>query len=160
MSWGRIACGYCVPPCPPLRYARWRTATTWRRSITTRRRSSARQPNGLASTPRSPGGTRSGSKGNRENWHKERTTVANGDVPDGSKARDGSGGDGDEAAWLDLVARFASPSPAQGEVPWPDREDLVGSVAVPPSDELPRPEPVEGTPGAPRPTGQARPLLP
>src|SRR5512146_1723320 len=142
MSWGRIACGYCVARCPPSRYARWRTATTWRRSIMTRRRSSARQPHGLASRPRSRGETRSGSKGNPENWHKERTIVGNGDVPDGSKARDGSGGDGDEAVWLDLVARYDAPAPADGDaVPWPDREDL-GSPAVPvaPSDTQPLPE--------------------
>ncbi len=85
--------------------------------------------------------------------------MANGDVPDGSKARDGSGGDGDQAAWLDLVARYDAPAPAAGDaVPWPEREDLVGPVPVPPSDPLP--EPVTGTPEAPLPSGQPWPPLP
>src|SRR5712691_11463229 len=116
-----------------------------------RQRSSARQPNGLASTSRSPGEAGSGSRGNRETWRKERTTVANGDEPDGSKARDGSGGDGDEAAWLDLVARYDAPTPAEGDaVPWPDREDLASpAVRVPPSDTQRLPEAPEA------PSGQA-----
>jgi hypothetical protein len=105
--------------------------------------------------PRPPAGTRSGSKGNRENWHKERTTVANGDVPDGSKARDGSGGEGEEAVWLDLVARYDAPVPAEGDaVPWPDREDLASpAVPVPPSDTQPLPEAPEA-PSGPVPSGQ------
>jgi hypothetical protein len=62
--------------------------------------------------------------------------VVNGDVPgDGTagSAADGSGGD--EAAWLDLVARFDAPAPeARGdEVPWPDREDLPDAVRVTPA---------------------------
>ena len=81
--------------------------------------------------------------------------MANGDVPDGSKARDGSGGEGDEAVWLDLVARFDAPVPAEGAaVPWPDREDLASpAVAVPPSDTQPLPEAPEATSG-PAPSGQ------
>ena len=66
--------------------------------------------------------------------------MANGDVPDGSTARgDGSGGDNDEAAWLELVARYDAPAPAEGdEAPWPDREDLSGPpVPVSPADTLP-----------------------
>lgn len=74
--------------------------------------------------------------------------MANGDVPDGSTARgDGSGGDNEEAAWLDLVARFGEPAPADGgEVPWPDREALSGPpVPVSPADTLPEPSSVSDT---------------
>jgi hypothetical protein len=62
--------------------------------------------------------------------------VAFGDVADGSRARgDGSGGDGEDAAWLDLVARYDAPVPAQGDgAPWPEREDLGGPVRVSPAD--------------------------
>jgi hypothetical protein len=65
--------------------------------------------------------------------------VANGDVPDGSMAHgDGSGSEGDEAAWLDLIARYDAPEPDEGSgVPWPDREDLAGPVHVTPADTLP-----------------------
>ena len=81
--------------------------------------------------------------------------MANGDVPDGSKARDGSGGEGDEAAWLDLVARYDAPAPAEGgAVPWPDREDLASpAVPVAPSDTQPLPETPEA-PSGPMPSGQ------
>jgi hypothetical protein len=60
-------------------------------------------------------------------------------MPDGSMARgDGSGGDGDEAAWLELVARYDAPLAADdGEVPWPEREDLTGPVRVSPADAVP-----------------------
>jgi hypothetical protein len=57
------------------------------------------------------------------------TTVADGDVPGGG----GPGGDGDEAVWLDLVARFHSPAAADEAPPWPDREDLAGPVRVSPA---------------------------
>jgi hypothetical protein len=51
---------------------------------------------------------------------------------------DGSGGDGEDATWLDLVARYDAPVPAEGDgVPWPDREDLAGPVRVSPADALP-----------------------
>jgi hypothetical protein len=82
-------------------------------------------------------------------------------VPDGSKARDGSGGDGDEAAWLDLVARYDAPAPAEGDaVPWPDREDLASpAVPVPPSDTQPLPETPEA-PSGPLPSGQPLTRLP
>jgi hypothetical protein len=65
--------------------------------------------------------------------------VANGDVPDGSMAHgDGSGSEGDEAAWLDLIARYDAPTPAEGAgSPWPEREDLAGSVHATPADALP-----------------------
>jgi hypothetical protein len=87
--------------------------------------------------------------------------VANGDEPDGSKARDGSGGDGDEAAWLDLVARYDTPTPAGGDaVPWPDREDLASpAVPVPPSDTQPLPEAPEA-PSGQLPSGQPWPRPP
>jgi hypothetical protein len=60
-------------------------------------------------------------------------------MPDGSMARgDGSGGDGDEAAWLELVARYDAPMAAtDGETPWPEREDLTGPVRVTPADAVP-----------------------
>jgi hypothetical protein len=60
-------------------------------------------------------------------------------MPDGSMARgDGSGGDGDEAAWLELVARYDAPLAASdGDVPWPEREDLTGPVRVSPADAVP-----------------------
>jgi hypothetical protein len=76
-------------------------------------------------------------------------------VPDGSKARDGSGGDGDEAAWLDLVARYDAPTPAEGDaVPWPDREDLASpAVPVAPADTQPLPEAPEA-PSGQLPSGQ------
>jgi hypothetical protein len=65
--------------------------------------------------------------------------VTNGDVPDGSMAHgDGSGSEGDEAAWLDLIARYDAPAPAAGvDVPWPEREGLAGAVPVTPSDARP-----------------------
>lgn len=67
-------------------------------------------------------------------------------------------GDGEEAVWLDLVARFAEPAPAAEEAPWPDREDLAGPVhvtppAMPPTmpEVLPREPPTNpsGLPGLP-----------
>ena len=49
-----------------------------------------------------------------------------------------TGGDGEEAAWLDLVARFGAPAPAGMQPPWPDREDLAGPVSVlPPTPARP-----------------------
>lgn len=83
--------------------------------------------------------------------------MADGDVPGGA----GPGGDGDEAAWLDLVARFHSPAAADEAPPWPDREDLAGPVhvspafppATPPSagEALPQEPPTNpsGLPGLP-----------
>ncbi len=44
-----------------------------------------------------------------------------------------AGGDGDEAVWLDLVARFHAPAAAGEAPPWPDREDLAGPVRVTPA---------------------------
>ena len=85
-------------------------------------------------------------------------TVTDGDAPGGTGAGgNATGGDGDEAAWLDLVARFDAPAPAGEAPPWPDREDLAGPVhvtpSVPPSvpDALPREPPTNptGLPGLP-----------
>jgi len=53
-------------------------------------------------------------------------------VPGNGAAGNAAGGDGEEAAWLDLVARFGSPASEDGDVPWPDREDLAGAVPVTP----------------------------
>ena len=60
--------------------------------------------------------------------------MADGDVPGGTGAGgNATGGDGDEAIWLDLVVRFDAPAPDGAAAPWPDREDLAGPVhAVPP----------------------------
>jgi hypothetical protein len=49
---------------------------------------------------------------------------------------DGSGSEGDEAAWLDLIAHYDAPAKG-GEVPWPERENLVGPVPVAPADAIP-----------------------
>jgi hypothetical protein len=72
--------------------------------------------------------------------------VADGDVPGGTgTGGNATGGDGDEAVWLDLVARFGAPAPepADGESqPWPDREDLAGPVRV-----SPNPGPSDGPAG-------------
>ncbi len=63
-----------------------------------------------------------------------------------------TGGDGDEAVWLDLVARFDAPAPAGEEPPWPDREDLAGPVRVTPTVPPPAPEALPGEPPT-NPTG-------
>ena len=71
--------------------------------------------------------------------------MADGDVPGGNgTGGDATGGDGEEAVWLDLIARFGAPLPetADGEEqPWPDREDLAGPVRV-----SPNPGPTDGLP--------------
>jgi hypothetical protein len=71
--------------------------------------------------------------------------VADGDVPGGNgTGGNATGGDGEEAVWLDLVARFGAPAPepADGEAqPWPEREDLAGPVRV-----SPNPGPTDGLP--------------
>ena len=54
--------------------------------------------------------------------------MADGDASGGGAA----GGDGEEAVWQDLVARFDTPAPGEGDTPWPDREDLAGPVHVTP----------------------------
>jgi hypothetical protein len=84
--------------------------------------------------------------------------VTDGDVPGGTGAGgNATGGDGDEAVWLDLIARFDAPAPAGEAPPWPDREDLAGPVRVTPSvppsvpEALPREPPTNptGLPGLP-----------
>ena len=71
--------------------------------------------------------------------------MADGDVPGGNgTGGSATGGDGEEAVWLDLIARFGAPAPepADGETqPWPDREDLAGPVRV-----SPNPGPADGPP--------------
>jgi hypothetical protein len=88
--------------------------------------------------------------------------VDEGDVPKGTSGN--AAGDGEEAAWRDLVARFDTPAPDDGAAPWPDREDLAGPVRVTPTpppvkppvmppampDALPR-EPSGGLPAKPGP---------
>jgi hypothetical protein len=91
-----------------------------------------------------------------------------------------AGGDGDEAAWLDLIARFDTPAPAaeDGTAPWPEREDLAGPVRITPivPEALPREPPASpsglpeyprpghpvppGRPGAPDPAGTGKPEKP
>jgi hypothetical protein len=76
--------------------------------------------------------------------------VAHGDGPGATGAGgNATGGDGDEAVWLDLVARFDAPAAAGEAPPWPDREDLAGPVhALPPLPAAP-PGPADGPPLAP-----------
>jgi len=52
--------------------------------------------------------------------------VAEGEVPGGTS--ENAAGGGEEAVWLDLVARLEAPEPtAAGEAaPWPERESLAG----------------------------------
>ena len=78
--------------------------------------------------------------------------MADEDVPGGTgTGGNATGGDGDEAVWLDLVARFDAPAPSGAQPPWPDREDLAGPVSVTPSippalpDALPREPPANPT---------------
>lgn len=62
--------------------------------------------------------------------------MANGDAPgDGPAGSAAGGSSGDEAAWLDLVARFDAPAAEDGDgpAPWPEREDLTDSVPVTPA---------------------------
>ena len=60
-------------------------------------------------------------------------TVAEGDVPGNGTGSNATGGDGDDAVWRDLIARFDAPAPAGEAPPWPDREDLAGPVHVTPA---------------------------
>jgi hypothetical protein len=57
-------------------------------------------------------------------------------------AGDAAAGDGQEAVWRDLVARFDAPAPADGEAPWPELEDLDGPVHVTPAPPPAMPPPV------------------
>jgi hypothetical protein len=65
--------------------------------------------------------------------------VAEGDVP--GTTGDATAGDGQEAVWRDLVARFDAPAPADGETPWPELEDLDGPVHVTPAPPSAMPPP-------------------
>jgi hypothetical protein len=79
--------------------------------------------------------------------------VTDGDVPDETgTGGNAAGGDGDEAVWLDLVARFDAPAPADEAPPWPDREDIAGPVHVTPGTPPPPPEALPGEPPT-NPTG-------
>lgn len=71
--------------------------------------------------------------------------MADGDAPGSGAGGNAAGGDGEEAAWLDLIARFDAPSSEEGDVPWPEREDLAGPVHVTPAPQPP------STPGSPQP---------
>ena len=82
-------------------------------------------------------------------------------MPGGTRGN-AAGGDGEEAVWLDLVARFDAPEPggdAGGDVPWPERENLAGppvrvTPAVPdalPSEPPTNPSGLPSTPDQPRP---------
>ena len=66
--------------------------------------------------------------------------MAEGDVP--GPAGDATAGDGQDAVWRDLVARFDAPAPADGETPWPELEDLDGPVHVTPAPPPAMPPPV------------------
>ncbi len=87
--------------------------------------------------------------------------MADGDVPGDGEAPNAAGGDGEEAVWLDLVARFGAPASQDGEAPWPEREDLAGPVHVTPAqppivpEALPREPPVNPG-GLPPMPGQPR----
>jgi hypothetical protein len=76
-------------------------------------------------------------------------------VPGNGTGGNATGGDGDEAVWLDLVARFDAPEPAGEAPPWPDREDLAGPVHVTPAGPPAPPSVPEALPGEPptNPTG-------
>ncbi len=79
--------------------------------------------------------------------------MTDGDVPGGTGAGgNATGGDGDEAVWLDLVARFDAPAPVGEAPPWPDREDLAGPVHVTPVVPPSVPEALPGEPPT-NPTG-------
>ena len=82
--------------------------------------------------------------------------MAEGDVPGNGTGGNATGGDGDEAVWLDLIARFDAPAPAGEAPPWPDREGLAGPVhatpAIPPATPPSVPEALPGEPPT-NPTG-------
>jgi hypothetical protein len=66
--------------------------------------------------------------------------VAEEDAP--GATGDAAAGDGQEAVWRDLVARFDAPAPVDGEAPWPELEDLDGPVHVTPAPPPAMPPPV------------------
>jgi hypothetical protein len=85
--------------------------------------------------------------------------LPDGDVPGGTGGGSATGGDGEEAVWLDLVARFDAPAPTEDEAPWPDREDLAGPVRVTPP-ALPPTVPESSLPGEPPTKGREPPTNP
>lgn len=75
--------------------------------------------------------------------------MAEGDVPGGTGGN--TAGDGEEAAWRDLIARYDAPAPTTGETPWPDREDLGGPVHVTPAPPVTPPSQPDVLPREPQP---------
>lgn len=82
--------------------------------------------------------------------------MADGDVPVNGASGNAAGGDGEQAAWLDLIARFDAPA-SEGDVPWPDREDLAGPVRVTPA---PPPKPPEALTAEPPTNPSGLPAMP
>jgi hypothetical protein len=74
--------------------------------------------------------------------------VADGEAPGNGAGGNAAGGDGEEAAWRDLIARFDAPASDDGEVPWPEREDLAGPVRVTPTPPPALPDALPGEPPA------------
>ncbi len=74
--------------------------------------------------------------------------MADGEAPGNGAGGNAAGGDGEEAAWLDLIARFDAPASASGDgdVPWPEREDLAGPVHVTPAPPPALPDVLPGEP--------------
>jgi hypothetical protein len=73
--------------------------------------------------------------------------VADGEAP-GNGAGGNAAGDGEEATWLDLIARFDAPASDEGDVPWPEREGLGGPVHVTPTPPAVLPDTLPGEPPA------------
>ena len=78
--------------------------------------------------------------------------MVNGDTPGDGAAGDAASGD--EATWLDLVARFDAPAQEadDGAAPWPEREGIGDSVPVTPAvrDAMPSDPPANPTGLAPK----------
>ncbi len=74
--------------------------------------------------------------------------MADGEVPGNGAGGNAAGGDGDDAAWLDLIARFDAPASDEGDAPWPEREDLAGPVHVTPAPPPALPDALPGEPPA------------
>ena len=85
--------------------------------------------------------------------------MADGDTPGNGAGGNATGGDGEEAAWLDLIARFDAPAVEDGDVPWPEREDLAGPVRVTPTQPPALPDALPREPPA-NPSGLDRPAMP
>jgi hypothetical protein len=72
--------------------------------------------------------------------------VADGETPGNGAGGNAAGGDGEEAAWLDLIARFDAPASSDGDAPWPEREDLAGPVHATPAPPPGVPDALPGEP--------------